>query len=299
MIGNRRALLAICTFMSTMALFIVILKGGLKTDIGGISVEKENKDSEHRQRRAEAEGLDFEDKRELFAFDPNTADSTSLLRLGLKRWQVASIYKYRSRGGTYRKPSDFARLYGLSVHDYRRLEPYIRISPEYSLPASSLFSKDSEKYEDRKFRQSRDSVSKVSHSGYSKLSPGEYVDVNAADTSLLKRVPGIGSYYARRIIEYGKRLGGYVSIEQLDEIEGFPQEAKSYIRIGKTEQNKLNVNKLTLAQLRRHPYINYYQARSIVDYRRSYGPLKSLQALTACPDFTAADLKRISPYVEF
>lgn len=299
MIGNRRALLAICTFMSTMALIIVILKGGLKTDIGGISVKKENKDSEQRQRRAEAESLDYEDKRELFAFDPNTADSTSLLRLGLKRWQVASIYKYRSRGGTYRKPSDFARLYGLSVHDYRRLEPYIRISPEYSLPASSLFSKDSEKYEDRKFRQSGDSVSKASHSAYSKLRAGEYIDVNAADTSLLKRVPGIGSYYARRIIEYGKRLGGYVSIEQLDEIEGFPQEAKAYIRIGKMEQTKLNVNKLTLAQLRRHPYINYYQARSIVDYRRSYGPLKSLQDLTACPDFTAADLQRISPYVEF
>lgn len=48
----------------------------------------------------------------LFPFDPNTADSTQLLRLGLRPWQVRSIYKYRARGGVYRRPEDFARLYG-------------------------------------------------------------------------------------------------------------------------------------------------------------------------------------------
>ena len=112
-------------------------------------------------------------------------------------------------------------------------------------------------------------------------------------------MPGIGSYYARRIIEYRRRLGGYASIKQLDEIDGFPQDAKNYIRIGKKLNNKLNINKMTFAQLRSHPYFNYYQAKAIVDYRRSYGPLKSLQDLNACPDFTDADLQRISPYVEF
>ena len=301
MIGNRRALLAICTLISTMALIIVVIKGGLKTDIGGVRVEKEKKDSEQRQKRAEAESLEYEDKRELFAFDPNTADSTALLRLGLRRWQVASIYKYRSRGGTYRKPSDFARLYGLTVHDYRRLEPYIRIAPEYSLPASSLFYKDSEKGKSihTNSYQSKDSVYRGLNRESKKLHSGEFVDLNEADTSLLKRVPGIGSYYARRIIEYRRRLGGYASIKQLDEIDGFPQDAKNYIRIGKKLNNKLNINKMTLSQLRSHPYFNYYQAKAIVDYRRSYGPLKSLQDLNACPDFTDADLQRISPYVEF
>lgn len=58
---------------------------------------------------------------ELFAFDPNTADSTELLRLGLAPWQVRNIYKYRASGGIYRKPSDFARLYGLTVGSTRLL----------------------------------------------------------------------------------------------------------------------------------------------------------------------------------
>ena len=53
-----------------------------------------------------------------FAFDPNTADSTQLLRLGLQPWQVRSIYKYRAAGGVYRQKEDFARLYGLTKKQY-------------------------------------------------------------------------------------------------------------------------------------------------------------------------------------
>ena len=68
---------------------------------------------------------------ETFPFDPNTADSTQLLRLGLAPWQVRAIYHYRAKGGVFRRPSDFARLYGLTAKQYRELEPYIRISADY------------------------------------------------------------------------------------------------------------------------------------------------------------------------
>ena len=54
---------------------------------------------------------------ETFPFDPNTADSSQLIRLGLQSWQVRNIYKYRARGGVYRKKEVFARLYGLTVKD--------------------------------------------------------------------------------------------------------------------------------------------------------------------------------------
>ena len=78
-----------------------------------------------------------EQQAERFVFDPNTADSTQLLRLGLQPWQVRSIYRYRSKGGVFREPSDFARLYGLTQKQYRELLPYIRISSDYR-PAAEL-----------------------------------------------------------------------------------------------------------------------------------------------------------------
>jgi hypothetical protein len=66
----------------------------------------------------------------LHPFDPNTASEQQLLSLGLSPRHVRNILKYRSRGGRFRKKEDFARLYGLTLKQYRQLEPYIAIQPE-------------------------------------------------------------------------------------------------------------------------------------------------------------------------
>ena len=247
---------------------------------------------------------------ETFPFDPNTADSTQLLRLGLQPWQVRNIYKYRAHGGIYRCKEDFARLYGLTVKDYRRLEPYIRISNDY-LPASTLVEGRRNVHDERIAGRQKDTVRErtvggqrdTSHS-YTPLYPvklkdTERVVLNTADTTQLKRVPGIGSYFARRIMRYGQQLGGYVSVDQLDEIEDFPEDAKKYFVIEQPVVRKVNVNQLTVQQLRRHPYINYFQAKEIVNYRRTKGPLHSLDELRLSRDFPPEAIRRLEPYVEF
>ena len=236
---------------------------------------------------------------ECFYFDPNTADSTELLRLGLQPWQVRNIYRYRAKGGVYRNKEDFARLYGLTVKDYRRLEPYIRISEDY-LPASTLVGGRGD-INDRNYRDySNYSTYKKDSLRYPvKIRKGEHVVLNIADTAMLRQVPGIGAYYAKEIVRYGKWLGGYVSVDQLDEIDNFPEEAKKYFVIEKSDPQKLNVNKLTLQQLRRHPYINFYQAKAITDYRRLHGNIKSLQDLRFSSDFTDEDIRRLEPYIAY
>ena len=132
-----------------------------------------------------------------------------------------------------------------------------------------------------------------------KVRRGEHIVLNTADTTALKTVPGIGSYFARKIVEYGERLGGYVSVDQLDEIEDFPLDAKRYLVVENPSPRKLNVNRLSLNDLRRHPYLNFYQARAITDYRRLHGPLKSLQDLRLSKDFPSEVIERLLPYVEF
>lgn len=219
---------------------------------------------------------------EEFYFDPNSADSTQLLRLGLPAWMVRNIYRYRARGGVYRTKRDFARTYGLTKKDYQRLEPYIRISDDYQ-SAATLFPKEA-----------RDTM----HYPV-KLKEGERIVLNGADTTQLMKVPGIGSYYAKEIVRHGKWIGGYVNVDQLDEIEGFPQSAKQYFVINSPTPQRLKINKLSLQQLRRHPYINYYQAKTIVDYRRLHGDIKSLQDLRFSKDFTEDAIRRLEPYVEY
>lgn len=226
-------------------------------------------------------------RRELSAFDPNTADSTQLLRLGLQPWQVRSIYRYRAKGGTYRQPSDFARLYGLTVKQYKELLPYIRISDEYKSAAEVYGRTDADKVV-------RDSLRYPV-----KLQPGQYVVLDDADTTSLRKVPGIGRYYASRIVRYRNDLGGYVSVAQLSEIEGIPESALPYFKVTGGAVRKLNLNRLTLNELKHHPYINFYQARRIIDYRRLKGPLHSIDDLRLLKDFTQRDIERLRPYVEF
>ena len=132
-----------------------------------------------------------------------------------------------------------------------------------------------------------------------KIRRGEHVVLNTADTTQLKTVPGIGPYFARKIVEYGERLGGYVSVDQLDEIEDFPLEAKRYLVIENPSPRKLNINRLSLNDLRKHPYLNFYQARAITDYRRLHGPLKSLQDLSLSKDFPLEMIARLEPYIEY
>lgn len=221
-----------------------------------------------------------------FPFDPNTADSTQLLRLGLRPWQVRNIYKYRARGGVYRRKEDFARLYGLTVKEYRELEPYIRISSDYTTPASALVGEE-EHYE-------RDTLKYPI-----KVEVPASVNLNTTDTLQLRKVPGVGEAFARRIIRYGQRLGGYVSPEQLREIEDFPVAAIPYFVVDHPQTRKINLNKLTLNQLQRHPYINFYQAKAITEYRRLRGPLHSLKELSLHKDFPEEAIQRLQPYVEF
>ena len=158
-------------------------------------------------------------------------------------------------------------------------------------------------YRDTAFRRGR-ALADVEHDSVVahyqvKLKEGEHIVLNTADTTQLKTVPGIGSYFARKVVQYGQRLGGYVSVDQLDEIENFPLDAKEYLVIEDARPHKLNVNTLSLNDLKKHPYINFYQARAITDYRRLHGSIKSLQDLRLSKDFPQDAIDRLAPYVEF
>lgn len=225
-----------------------------------------------------------------FPFDPNTADSTELLALGLEPWQVRNIYKYRAKGGVFRKKEDFGRVYGLTNKQYRELAPLIRIGSDYQ-PYTSRG------YQNVPYGEAPDSV--PGRRFPAKLRQGERIDLNDADTVLLLKVPGIGPYFARQIVRARKMLGGFYSVRQLLEIQDMPEEALPYFEVNPAKVHRLNVNKLSLVELRRHPYINYYQAKAIVDYRRLYGEIHDMGQLKLMKYFTPDDFERLRHYIEY
>ena len=225
----------------------------------------------------------------LHPFDPNTADSATLVRLGLHPRLARRICRYRAAGGRFRHTRDLARIYGMDTAALRRLCPYIRIAAAPGANPS--------------FRKPR--PLEKSHYAYTpypsrKLPRGRQLDLNAADSAELLRVPGVGPYFARRIVRYRERLGGFVSPEQLREIPNLPDSVQTWFRVtAEKAQRSLRLNTATFRELLRHPYLNYEQVKAIVNYRERQGALQTLQELSLSEAFTPVDLERLTPYVSF
>ncbi len=237
----------------------------------------------------------------LFVFDPNTADSTTLLRLGLKPWQVRAIYRYRARGGRYYSKEGFARLPGLTLADYRRLEPYISIEKEV-MAADVIVEKGGKDV--RSGAESTALTMKESTAAgptayiIDKIGHGETIDINSADTSTLKRIPGIGSYFARKIVQMRQYRRLFTSPEELMEIDHFPRQALEYM-VAKVDVTPIRVNTMTLQQLKSHPLLQPSQAREIERLRRTSGNIQSMADMSLLKSFTKDELKRIEPYMVF
>ena len=63
--------------------------------------------------------------------------------------------------------------------------------------------------------------------------------------------------------------------------------------------SKININKATLNELKQHPYISFFQARAIQDYRRLKGAIKNLDELSLLKDFPPQAIQRLQPYIEY
>ena len=221
-----------------------------------------------------------------FPFDPNRADSLTLRRLGLPGWMARNIVRYRERGGCFRHPEDFRKIYGLTDEQYAALEPYIRIAPQDTArPAPPrLYTAQTE----------RDTLARPY-----KYPAGTVIELNRTDTTELKKIPGIGSGIARLITGYRQRLGGFYALEQLREIDLDPEPLRPWLRIDTTAIRRLNLNRVSVDRLRRHPYFNFYQARAIVEWRKKHGPLRNLKVFALYEEFTEADFERMRHYVCF
>jgi len=312
--SDRKVLLLLLLFI-VGSIGLIIFVGNQTTETLTVKTDSISKNKPTSFfRKAQLPEVDTAEGKHLFPFDPNTATAEELQQLGLAPFQVRNIIKYRSKGGVYRSPMDFARLYGLTRKQYRELEPYITIGDDYE-PASTLASVQA-------YIAQKEADKQAAHAAYEaykaqntykpnrgndrdtlryplKLKAGEHINLVTADTTQLKKIPGIGSGWARAILNYGKRLGGYVAVGQLQEIEGFPEETLPYFSIANPQTEKINLNTATLAQLRKHPYVNFYQAKAICDYRRLKGKLTNLSQLHLLKDFTSEAIERLRPYVAF
>lgn len=225
-------------------------------------------------------------KGELFYFDPNSLTTEGWQRLGIRDKTIITIKNYLSKGGRFRKPEDLQRVYGLFPNEYERIAPYIKIESAGEKEGNNDF-KDQTANEDQspKTYTSRYSV----------------VDINAADTTALIALPGIGSKLAARIINFREKLGGFYSVAQVGETFGLPdstfQKIKQYLKLENTSVRKININKATIDELKAHPYIRYSLANPIISFRNEHGPFAKVEDIKKIMAVTDDIYNKIEPYL--
>lgn len=292
--SERRAVYVLLVLIALLVVAIVLVPGRQEHPATASSptdsVKWKKSAPEHREqdanfRPSRKDGMSIT----LTRFEPNLADSIELLRLGLPAYVVRNVLKYRQKGGRFRTPESFSRIYGLTEEKFRELKPYIYISEAFvrkPLPSKPELPKKSVERKDTFQRPF-------------KYPEGTWVDANQADTTELKKIPGIGSGIARMIVSYRNRLGGFYSLEQLAEVKFVTPELMEWFKLENVDVRKLSINKAGLEELRAHPYLNFYQAKVIVEYRRKKGKITSLSQLSLYEEFTEKDLQRISAYISF
>lgn len=205
-------------------------------------------------------------------FNPNDYSIDDWMALGLSIKQSQAILNFVQRG----------------IYSNSALEKIFVMPTEvYDLI------KDSTYYERQitEFTVIKDSVVK----------PLSLLEINSASKEDLIELNGVGDFYAKQILKYKNELGGFVFIEQL--LEVWKMRLETYeklmpqLTIDTNKIKKINVNTCSIEDLRSHPYLDYYQANSIIKMRMQKDGYKELQEILESKLINEEEFQRLLPYL--
>lgn len=145
-------------------------------------------------------------------------------------------------------------------------------------------------------------TSKVHQTKTNRQKPIAKIQINTADTLALQNLPGIGPYFAKNIISYREKLGGFIETNQLLEVYAFDsarlEMIESYLIIDTIETRKIKINHDDFKTILRHPYIEYEDVKKIVKYRESKGMITNWEKYLKVVGRDDID-KRLIWYLDF
>lgn len=219
-----------------------------------------------------------------FKFNPNKVKKEELIKFGLTEKQASNLVNYVKAGGKFKKKEDLKKLYCMSDYLYNQVSPYVIILQTNEVKNQEAFQSNS------------------TNKALLFSKPSLIFDLNQADTLDLQALRGIGPSYARRIYNYGKRLGGYISLEQLKEVYGMNdtlyQKIIPYLKLEKIELKKININTATIKELSSHPYIDFYLAKAIIKLRQEIKTYKTLDQIRQIHLLDEKNYQKLLPYLE-
>jgi competence ComEA-like helix-hairpin-helix protein len=259
-----------------------------------------------------AKKYDYKEKKEIEEvvieynnFDPNLASIDDLLKLGIPKKTAYMITHYREKGGKFRKKEDLKKIYGMPEDIYYKLENYIVI-PDNKVVASNIVDKGVNNNP-----SANPSIPNTAiPNAYNNTTPKKFpaaapvnIDINKSTMEDWTKLNGIGPGYAKRIVTFRDKLGGFCNVDQVKETFGLPdstfQKIKTQLSVSPILK-KINVNVATVEELKLHPYLKWNQVNIIVNYRAQHGgKIANFEELKKIQGLPADVLEKVKPYLEF
>jgi competence ComEA-like helix-hairpin-helix protein len=128
------------------------------------------------------------------------------------------------------------------------------------------------------------------------------IDINTADSTAWVALNGIGPGFAKRILIYREKLGGFYQVDQLKEVYGLDslwvKENKALLKVGAGVYRFLKINQVEWKDFK-HPYLPYGQSKVVLAYRKQHGAIKDFDMLQQVQLLDPVAWKRLRPYLLF
>jgi competence protein ComEA len=207
-------------------------------------------------------------------FNPNSYTLSDWIKLGLSEKQSVVILKFTARG-IYTE-EDLKRIF--VIPDI--LFELIRDSVVYPQRFQNTPNQESFQKQVKQITQ---------------------INLNTADTTEFMKIYGIGAFYAKQIIRYREKLGGYFTKEQLLEVWKMTPEAydkiKDHIFINEKDVKRIDINSVTIEELKAHPYLNWNKANSIIKMRIQRNGFKNIEELKESVLIDTETYEKLFPYL--
>ncbi|MEZ4911436.1 MAG: helix-hairpin-helix domain-containing protein [Saprospiraceae bacterium] len=225
---------------------------------------------------------------ERFPFDPNSLSQDSFQLLGFSKAVARRIINYRSKGAVITSTAKLKKIYGIDTLLVDELEPYIQF------PKKEVTEKPSTNL----IKEAQNPVITETRP----IKTIEKVDVNLSDSISWLNLPGIGAYRASKILSYRRRLGGFLSTEQVREVSSVPDSIHSsilqYLTISPVEIQKVDINKADYKILTQHPYISPKMANAILKYREQHGMYEKAEHISRIISISKQEGYKVLPYLK-
>jgi len=240
----------------------------LQSEIDTLKVEKEN----------------F--KPTIYPFNPNFITDFKGYKLGMSTAEIDRLLAFRKTNQYVNSAEEFQALTKVSDSLLAVISPY------FKFPDWVKNKKDYKTFE------------KFGDKAYAKKEKIVIIDINVASQEELIKVYGIGPGLSERILKQKDILGGFVSMEQMNDVWGLSPEVVEKLnerfKVGAIPNvKKIKINEASAKELQQFPYFRYPLNKEIVTYRSMNNGIKNSDDLVKIKSFPVEKIKIIEKYLDY